>query len=46
MLKLTKINFKIALNLKFYLYFKNVIKAINSFYFIIKVIRTKKKHKA
>jgi len=45
-LKLAKINFKIALNFKFYLYFKNIIKAINSFYFVVKVIRTKKDYKA
>jgi len=44
--KTAKINFKITLNLKFYLYFKHIIKAINSFYFKVKVKSNKKAYKA
>jgi len=46
MLKIAKINLKIILNLKFYLYFKYIIKAINSFYFKVKVKGNKKGCKA
>jgi len=45
-LKIAKTNFKITLNLKFYLYFKHIIRAINSFYFKVKVKGNKKAYKA